>query len=82
MRRRPEGTERTRISPTGEVEIYAQTIEILNRAEPLPFQLDEDGRSTRRSRLKYRYIDLRRPVMQRNLRLRHDCDTGVQGISR
>jgi len=69
VRRRPEGTQNPDL-PTGEVEIYAQNVEILNRAEPLPFQLDEDD-VNEAARLKHRYVDLRRPVMQRNLRLRH-----------
>ncbi len=70
VRTRPEGTKNPDM-PTGEVEIYAHTVEILNRAEPLPFQLDEDD-VNEAARLKYRYIDLRRPAMQHNLRLRHD----------
>lgn len=70
VRRRPEGTVNPDLA-TGEVEIYAQQVEILNRAEPLPFQLDEDD-VNEAVRLKYRYVDLRRPAMQRNLRLRHD----------
>ena len=70
VRRRPEGTENPDLA-TGEVEIYAQQVEILNRAEPLPFQLDEDD-VNEAVRLKYRYVDLRRPAMQRNLRLRHN----------
>ena len=70
VRRRPEGTVNPELA-TGEVEIYARQVEILNRAEPLPFQLDEDD-VNEAVRLKYRYVDLRRPSMQRNLRLRHD----------
>jgi len=69
VRRRPAGTENKNLA-TGEVEVVAQAIEVLNRSEPLPFQLDEVGLSEV-VRLKYRYLDLRRDVMQRNLRLRH-----------
>ena len=69
VRIRPEGTKNPDL-PSGEVEIYAQTVEILNRAEPLPFQLDEDD-VNEAARLKHRYVDLRRPAMQHNLRLRH-----------
>ena len=54
VRRRPEGTENPDLA-TGEVEIYAQQVEILNRAEPLPFQLDEDD-VNEAVRLKYRYV--------------------------
>jgi aspartyl-tRNA synthetase len=53
---------------TGEVEIQVNELEILARSEPLPFQLDDDG-VEEPLRLRYRYLDLRRDRMQRNLRL-------------
>lgn len=56
--------------PTGEVEILGQTLEILNAAVGLPFTLDEYTSAGEDIRLRYRYLDLRRPVMQRRLRLR------------
>jgi aspartyl-tRNA synthetase len=68
VRRRPTGTENPNL-PTGMVEILAQDLEILNRADPLPFQLDDDDVSEE-VRLRYRYLDLRRPDMQTRLRLR------------
>ncbi len=68
VRRRPEGTENSNLA-TGAVEILARELEILNRSEPLPFQLDDDDTSEE-VRLRYRYLDLRRPVMQERLRLR------------
>jgi aspartyl-tRNA synthetase len=55
--------------PTGEVELQVDRLEILSRCPPLPFQLDEEG-VDETLRLKYRWIDLRRPRLQRNLRLR------------
>jgi aspartyl-tRNA synthetase len=55
--------------PTGEVELQVDRLEILSRCTPLPFQLDEEG-VDETLRLKYRWIDLRRPRLQRNLRLR------------
>jgi aspartyl-tRNA synthetase len=69
VRPRPAGTENANL-PTGKVELLAKDIELLNRAETPPFHLDDEtvGEDTR---LKYRYIDLRRPQMQKNLRLRH-----------
>jgi len=70
VRARPAGTENPHLK-TGKVEVLAGTVEILNRADALPFQLDEEGLSEP-VRLKYRYLDLRRDVMQRNLRLRHE----------
>jgi aspartyl-tRNA synthetase len=69
VRARPAGTENPSLR-TGKVEVLAETIEILNRAEPLPFQLDE-AELSEPVRLKYRYLDLRREAMQKNLRLRH-----------
>src|SRR3954471_3064639 len=58
---------------TGEVEVQATEIRILNDARTLPFQLDAAGESLAAEdlRLKYRYLDLRRPQLQANLRLRH-----------
>jgi aspartyl-tRNA synthetase len=54
---------------SGKVELVASELEMLNRSEALPFQLDEDVKEE--IRLKYRYLDLRRDVMQQRLRLRH-----------
>jgi aspartyl-tRNA synthetase len=54
--------------PTGEVELQVDRLEIVSRSEPLPFQLDEEG-VDETLRLRYRYLDLRREAMQRNLRL-------------
>jgi aspartyl-tRNA synthetase len=68
VRPRPEGTVNPNLA-SGRVELLAASIEVLNRSEPLPFQLDEDVREE--TRLKYRYLDLRRDVMQQRLRLRH-----------
>ncbi len=69
VRARPEGTVNADLA-TGEIELVAERIDLLNRCEPLPFQLDEEdiGEATR---LKYRFIDLRRPLMQHALRSRH-----------
>ncbi|OGI51402.1 MAG: aspartate--tRNA ligase [Candidatus Muproteobacteria bacterium RIFCSPHIGHO2_12_FULL_60_33] len=69
VRARPAGTENPHLR-TGKVEVVADSIEILNRAEALPFQLDETDLSEP-VRLTYRYLDLRREFMQKNLRLRH-----------
>jgi aspartyl-tRNA synthetase len=68
VRARPEGTVNPDL-PTGMVEVYATEIEVLNRSEPIPFQLDEDDVSEP-VRLKYRYLDLRRDNMQKIFRLR------------
>lgn len=68
VRARPEGTVNTDL-PTGEVEVLAQELQVLNASETPPFQL-EDTDVGEDIRLKYRYIDLRRPEMQQCLRLR------------
>ena len=68
VRARPAGTANTHLA-SGAVELVAKEIEILNRSEPLPFQLDETVNEE--VRLKYRYLDLRREVMSQRLRLRH-----------
>jgi aspartyl-tRNA synthetase len=71
VRHRPEGT----INPdmlTGEVEVLASNIEVLNKAKTPPFQLDDENVHDD-VKLKYRYVDLRRPFMQRNLRLRAEA---------
>jgi aspartyl-tRNA synthetase len=68
VRHRPAGTENPAL-PTGQVELAVSSLEILNRAETPPFQLDEDD-VNEETRLRYRYLDLRRPVMQERLRLR------------
>jgi aspartyl-tRNA synthetase len=55
--------------PTGEVELQVDTLEILSRCPPLPFQLDEEG-VDETLRFQYRWLDLRRPRLQRNIRMR------------
>ncbi len=66
---RPEGTLNDRLA-TGEVELTDCVVEILSSAEPVPFQIDERTEVDEQVRLKYRYLDVRRERMQRNLRLR------------
>ncbi len=69
VRIRPEGTENPGLS-TGKVEVVASRINLLNEARNLPFQPDDED-VNEALRLKYRYIDLRKSRMQRNIRLRH-----------
>ncbi len=57
--------------PTGEVEIMAEELRILSKAETTPFEISDEKEVGDQIRLKYRYLDLRRPSMQRNLMLRH-----------
>jgi aspartyl-tRNA synthetase len=72
VRQRPEGTNNPKI-PTGEVEVMAKALEVLNTADVLPFPVDDPEAASKVNeelRLKYRYLDLRRPEMAHNLRLR------------
>ncbi|MBW3566681.1 MAG: aspartate--tRNA ligase, partial [Proteobacteria bacterium] len=77
VRRRPTGTENPKLT-SGQVEVYAQRMELLNAAETPPFVLDDADEVSEEHRLKYRYIDLRRPEMQRRLRLRHRLTTSIR----
>jgi aspartyl-tRNA synthetase len=69
VRNRPEGTVNPNL-PTGEIEVLAKKIEILNASLTPPFQLDDENLSEN-VRLTHRYLDLRRPVMQEKLKLRY-----------
>ncbi|MGB6604818.1 MAG: aspartate--tRNA ligase [Steroidobacteraceae bacterium] len=76
VRARPEGTVNPHLA-SGKVELLARELELLNRSEPLPFQLDEQvGEEVR---LRYRYLDLRREVMTQRLRLRHRITRAMRG---
>jgi aspartyl-tRNA synthetase len=75
VRARPQGTANANLA-SGQVELLARSLIVLNRSEPLPFQLDEDVREE--VRLKYRYLDLRREVMQKRLLLRHELTRAVR----
>ncbi len=70
IRRRPAGTENPNI-PTGMVEMYVSKLEVLNSAAPLPYNMEEAAEAGEALRLKHRYLDLRRPEMQKNLTMRH-----------
>jgi len=69
--RRPEGMDNPSM-PTGDIEIIAQEIQILNEAKTPVFYINADTDVDEALRLRYRYLDLRRPKMQRNLLLRHN----------
>ncbi len=74
---RPEGTENPDLK-TGMVEVRAETLKILSESDPPPFPIDEDAEVVENLRLKYRYLDLRRPKMQRNLILRDRAARSVR----
>lgn len=70
VRHRPEGTENPSL-PTGMVELYVSRLTVLNEAATLPFTMEEAAEASESLRLKYRYLDLRRPELQHNLITRH-----------
>ncbi len=67
---RPEGSENPDLA-TGAIEVLVDTVEILNEAKTPPFLIEDEADVTEAIRLKYRYLDLRRPTMQRLIALRH-----------
>lgn len=71
VRRRPAGTENPKI-PTGEIEVDAESLEILNESPTPPFEISGSDDVSEEIRLKYRFLDLRRPDMQENLRFRYE----------
>ncbi|MGH7325545.1 MAG: aspartate--tRNA ligase, partial [Candidatus Rokuibacteriota bacterium] len=76
---RPEGSANPNL-PTGEIEILVKAVEILNESKTPPFLIEDDADVTEALRLKYRYLDLRRPRMQRLLKLRHDVTQAVRSF--
>ncbi len=74
---RPEDTENPDL-PTGEIEVIANRIDILNISKPLPFIVEEDTDVAENLRLKYRFLDLRRSAIQQNLMLRHNVTKAVR----
>jgi aspartyl-tRNA synthetase len=80
VRLRPPGNVNAAI-PTGEVEVVAESVEVLNEAEPLPFQLDEHTEVGEEARLRYRYLDLRRPGGSgAALRLRSEVNRAARDV--
>jgi len=65
--------------PTGAIEVIASALRVLNVARPVPFPIEETAELNEASRLRYRYLDIRRPGMQRRLRLRHEVTRMVRG---
>ncbi len=72
---RPAGTVNQNLD-TGEIEVYSDIVEILNKSETPPFEIEDDSKVSLELRLKHRYLDLRRPIMQKRLIVRHKiCQT-------
>ena len=70
VQKRPEGSEND-VMPTGDIEVMAESVKVLNRSLTPPFYITDDAGADESLRLRYRYLDLRRPAMQGNLILRH-----------
>jgi len=70
VRRRPSGSENPRLE-TGDIEVAASDLEVLSPSEPTPFPLEDSEEPDEKTRLEYRYLDLRRPRMTRMLELRN-----------
>ena len=79
VRERPEGTINDNLE-TGQIEIVASDLKILNSSLPMPFQLDEHTSVGEDTRLKYRFLDLRRSEMQENLRLRSKASVSLRNF--
>ena len=77
VRRRPEGTVNPGL-PTGEIEVAARGVEVLSEAEPTPFPIEDRITADEPVRLRYRYLDIRRPEMIARLRLRHRASAAIR----
>ncbi|WP_404285261.1 aspartate--tRNA ligase [Glutamicibacter arilaitensis] len=79
VERRPEGNENPNL-PSGEIEVIADEVIVLNTAAALPFQIDEHVEVGEEARLRHRYLDLRRPTPTRNLRLRSEVNRAARNL--
>ena len=78
VRVRPEGTENPNLK-TGNLEVAAEILEVLNPSKTPPFSIAEDKAVDEGLRLKYRYLDLRRPTMYDKMKLRHEVIKHIRG---
>ena len=78
VRRRPAGSENPKLA-TGDVEVDLEELEVISKSKTPPFEIEDDVAADEATRLKYRYLDIRRPKMARTLELRHRV---VQAIHR
>ncbi|MBM6687475.1 aspartate--tRNA ligase [Collinsella tanakaei] len=74
---RDEDTVNSKL-PTGEIEVLADRVEVLNRSKTPPFQIEDGIETSEDTRLRYRYLDLRRPEMMANLKLRSDFTFAIR----
>ena len=66
--------------PTGEIEVLVSELEVLNKSKTPPFEIEDEECAQELTRLEYRYLDLRRPVIQRNLKLRHQVFLDIRNF--
>jgi len=78
VRRRPAGAENPKLA-TGDIEVDVEELEVISKSKTPPFEIEDDVAADEATRLKYRYLDIRRPKMARTLELRHRV---VQAIHR
>src|SRR5436309_10861063 len=74
---RPKGSENPKIA-TGQVEVVAEELEVISESEPPPFPIEDAEEADEKTRLEYRYLDLRRPRMTRLLHLRNPVDRRIR----
>ncbi|HNC73578.1 MAG TPA: OB-fold nucleic acid binding domain-containing protein, partial [Elusimicrobiota bacterium] len=79
VRPRPAGTVNPNL-PTGEIEVWVEAVEVLNVSRTPPFEISEHSNASEDVRLQYRYLDLRRPPLQKNLILRHKVTQTVRDV--
>ena len=79
VRERPEGMANAKLA-TGKIEVYANDMKILNASETPPFPVWEDQEVTEALKLQYRFLDLRGPALQRNLKLRYEITRAVRDV--
>jgi aspartyl-tRNA synthetase len=77
VERRLEGMANPKLK-TGEIEVFATELKILNAAETPPFLIEDDAEVSENIRLKYRHLDLRRPCLQKNMILRHKASSAIR----
>lgn len=74
---RPPGTENANLA-TGQIEVEAESLEVLAPSKPPPFEISEFSEAGEETRLRFRFLDLRRPPLQKNLRLRHEISQAIR----
>lgn len=79
VRQRPEGTENEKLS-TGKIEVLAKELTVLNKSLTPPFQISNEAKVSEEMRFEYRFLDLRRPILQEKLILRHRLCMGVRSF--